>query len=136
MKHFTPKIVAGMKVAGNRSIKTFPGLYPTRVYFKIEMRKGEDVLYIGKPSSNAYRQLRYALGHRKPGGMYFISEFDREGLLYICALDKLGKTHNKTCASWSKVHPGSYTDSSMTWMAGDLGKSEKRNGIYGKGEAF
>lgn len=126
-----------MKVAGNRKAKVFPGLYPTRVYFRVEMQQGPTVEYLGKPSRNAYQQLRRALPRRKRnGGTYFISEFDREGILYLCSLDRSGRVANKTSPAWVPIHPGNYYDSSMSWMAGAANKSMKRNGIYGTGEVF
>lgn len=136
LKHFTPKIIETLPPITNLPLKTFPGLYPTRVFFRLTSRKGSEIVYLGKPSFNAYRQLRNALVRRRHGTPYFIAEFDREGIRYICTQNKSGRTMNKVSTEWVKLHPGNYYDSSMTWMAGAAGKSVKRNGIYGLGEAF
>lgn len=135
MKHFTPKIIEAMPPISNLPLKTFPGLYPTRVFFRVTMRKGPEIVYLGKPSFNAYRQLRNSLARRKQDAAFFIAEFDRAGIRYIYS-QKTGRHTNKVSMEWAKLHPGAYYDSSMSWMAGAAGKSVKRNGIYGLGEPF
>jgi hypothetical protein len=106
-------------VKGGHRPKPFPGKFPTRIFYKLTLRRGSTVIYTGKPNVEVMLRLRRLIRANQVR-QYTLAEFDRSGAFAFFKLDMRFLTpdvHHVSERFWRTYHPFYGADPTLSCFA-------------------